>query len=466
MRKYYWYFTAYLKKHGLVLVSSVVGAVIIFSILVPAIVTSLEIKDRQYIGVVGKYTLDTLPLEITTQISSGLTKADDKGNISPNVAERVSIEDEGQTYRFIIRKGIKWQDGQNLKPEDISYQLKDTETVSTKNDIVFKLPAPFAPFPSIVSQPLLRKISEKYRVFLTRDNLVGIGEFRISDYKTKNNQLSEISIDSINERKIYRFYLSENDMVLAFKRGEIDIIDELSHAHSLESWQNITLEKEMRTDRYLALFFDNNNPLFPKNIRQALSYSVTKPTDKIRAITPINPENWAYLEGGKSYRYDLERAIERIMDDPPTQLIEFSLTTTSEFQSEAEKIKKEWEELFNKAKEECNNSKDIKEKSLCDNMNSKINIKVTNFPDLNNFEAILIGQEIPLDPDQYSLWHSDQPTNFTHYKNTRIDALLERGRTTIDQTERTEIYQEFQQFFLEDAPAIFIRYLDNYKISR
>ena len=26
--------------------------------------------------------------------------------------------------------------------------------------------------------------------------------------------------------------------------------------------------------------------------------------------------------------------------------------------------------------------------------------------------------------------------------------------------------KEFQQFFLEDAPAIFIRFLNNYKISR
>jgi peptide/nickel transport system substrate-binding protein len=466
MRKYYWYFTAYLKKHGLVLVSSIIGAIIIFSILVPALVTSLELKDRQYIGIVGKYTLDTLPIEITNQISSGLTKIDEEGNVTPNVAERISIEDDGQSYRFIIRKGLKWHDGSELEPEDISYQLRDTEVVSTKNDIVFKLPAPFAPFPGVVSQPLLKKIQEQHRVFLTRDNLVGIGEFRISDYKTKNNELSEITIDSVTERKVYRFYLSEDEMVLAFKRGQVDIINELSHSHSLEEWQNITLEEELRTDRYLALFFDNNNPLFPKNIRQALSYSIHKPTDSSRAISPINPENWAYLEGGKSYQYDLERAIERIMDDLPPQLIEFSLITTSQFQSEAEKIKSEWLELFSKAKETCNSSDDVEEKNICDNLNANITIKVTNFPDLNNFEAILIGQEIPSDPDQYSLWHSDQPTNFTHYKNTRIDSLLEKGRTTIAQTERTEIYQEFQQFFLEDAPAIFIRFLNNYKVSR
>lgn len=466
MRKYYWYFTAYLKKHGLAFVSSVIGAIIVFSILVPTLVKTLEIKSRDYIGMVGKYTLDTLPLEITEQISSGLTKVDEEGLVVPNVAERISIEDEGQTYRFIIRKGIKWQDGNTLEPEDVQYQLKDTEVISTKNDIVFKLPAPFAPFPGVVAQPLLKQIKEPYRLFFTRDNLVGIGNYRITDYKMENNQLKEISIDSVDQRKIYRFYLSEADMVLAFKRGEIDIMENLSQSHGLESWKNVTLESEMRTDRYLALFFDNNNPLFPKNIRQALSYATSKPDDDSRAYGPISPDSWAYLEGGKSYKYDLERAIERIIDDPPAKLVEFTITTTSEFESEADKIQKEWLELFSKAKEECNDSNIVEEKSLCDNLNAKINLKITNFPDLNNFETILIGQEIPQDPDQYSLWHSDQPSNFSHYKNTRIDALLENGRTTIDQTERTEIYQEFQQFFLEDAPAIFIRYLDSYKISR
>jgi ABC-type transport system substrate-binding protein len=43
---------------------------------------------------------------------------------------------------------------------------------------------------------------------------------------------------------------------------------------------------------------------------------------------------------------------------------------------------------------------------------------------------------------------------------------LEKGRQTLDKKERTDIYQEFQQFFLEDTPAIFLRYLYSYDIKR
>ena len=99
-------------------------------------------------------------------------------------------------------------------------------------------------------------------------------------------------------------------------------------------------------------------------------------------------------------------------------------------------------------------------------MKLKVSLKITNFPDVSNYEMLLIGQESPADPDQYQLWHSGESTNFTGYKNTRIDNLLEKGRQTTQFQERKEIYQEFQQFFLEDAPAIFIKHLDTYTISR
>ena len=96
----------------------------------------------------------------------------------------------------------------------------------------------------------------------------------------------------------------------------------------------------------------------------------------------------------------------------------------------------------------------------------EISIRISNFPDSNNFQLLLIGQNIPADPDQYDLWHSDQSPNFTKCKNARIDNLLYKGLQTYDVKERTAIYQEFQQFFLEDPPAIFLRYLPSYTIRR
>ena len=64
------------------------------------------------------------------------------------------------------------------------------------------------------------------------------------------------------------------------------------------------------------------------------------------------------------------------------------------------------------------------------------------------------------------LWHSDGPDNITHYKNLRIDKLLEDGRKTVDVAKRKAIYNDFQKYLLEDAPAVFLYYPDEYTITR
>jgi peptide/nickel transport system substrate-binding protein len=234
----------------------------------------------------------------------------------------------------------------------------------------------------------------------------------------------------------------------------------------LNTWPTVELQTHLQPHRYLAVFF--NTPLYDKNVRQALSYGMQKPTDNTRAIGPISPTSWAYFEGSKNYQYDLDRAIERLMDRPetlPETGIEIELTTTPSFENEANAIKDQWEFLGREAQEFCLGS-DVADKSVCDRVLITVSVRISPFPDVNNFQALLIGQESPADPDQYDLWHSSRPSNFTKFSNARIDNLLEKGRQTADRNERLAIYQEFQQFFLEDAPAVFIRYLDSYEVKR
>jgi peptide/nickel transport system substrate-binding protein len=160
------------------------------------------------------------------------------------------------------------------------------------------------------------------------------------------------------------------------------------------------------------------------------------------------------LEGGKDYAKDWDRAVERLLDEMPREPLSFEMVTTSNFVDDAENIKQQWSEFSVFAKEQCQASKAVEDKELCDNLNIDLSIKITNFPDTANYELLLLGQEIPIDPDQYVMWHSSQATNFTNYKNTRIDSLLEKGRQTVDLVERKTFYQEFQQYLLEDPPSI------------
>lgn len=466
MRKLYWYFTAFFKKHGFIIVTSLVVGTIFFWFLLPPIIDSIAVKKRSFIGIIGEYTLTTLPEEVKNQLSLGLTVVTADGSVMPALAERWTTEQDDKIYRFVLKKNIIWQDGSSVTPDDIQYSFPDVETIITPNDIVFKLPSAFAPFPTTVTEPLLKQGVLDGPFFTTRPTLIGIGPYKITNYKRSGNSLKELVVDGNGERYIYRFYRTEDDAIVAFKRGEVDILPNLARDHDIANWPRVEVKQTLNQQQYLALFFNTRDPIFTKNIRQALSYALEKKQNEERAIGPISPLSWAYLPGGKTYDQDWVRGSERVLSEPPTQPLKFEMTTTTLFAHEAEEIKKTWQEFGQKVFEDCTASKAITDKSVCENVKIEATIRINNFPDTSNFQTLLIGQEVPSDPDQYALWHSGESTNFTGYKNTRIDNLLEKGRQTYEQRERTEIYQEFQQFFLEDPPAIFLRYLWNNEIQR
>jgi peptide/nickel transport system substrate-binding protein len=469
MRKYYWYISIFFKKHGLVVLASVVVGIILISLFLTFGLQIFEFKKKSYIGVVGSYSVTSLPPDIEKEVSRGLTAVEDDGTAIPDLSERWSIEDEGKTYRFLLKKNTVWQDGEPLVPSDIKYSLRDVQIIPSQNEVIFKLKDQFVPFPQIVAHPLIRITTEPYLFLFKRKKIVGLGEYQVSKIVEKGQRLDELVTNNEHEEKIYRFYLTEQDAVQGFKRGEVDQLLNFTNTYDLDNWPNVQVNKQLDKQTYLGIFFNTEvESLGSNEIRQALNYALDKPADESRAIGPISPNSWAFAKVAKTYDFDENRGIERLLtpNGLPHKPISFALTTTPNFSDEADQIKKRWEEFGEKAVAACQKSSEVKEKQSCENLHINIDIRIKNYPDVNDFEALLIGQESPIDPDQYVLWHSDQSTNFTHYRNTRIDSLLEKGRQTVDQKKRFEIYSDFQQFFSEDAPVIFIKYLDKYDMVR
>jgi peptide/nickel transport system substrate-binding protein len=60
----------------------------------------------------------------------------------------------------------------------------------------------------------------------------------------------------------------------------------------------------------------------------------------------------------------------------------------------------------------------------------------------------------------YALFHSSQfpPVGFNRgfYQNPQVDALLDRGRTTVDQAQRNKIYAEAMKLIVDDAAWLFL----------
>ena len=89
---------------------------------------------------------------------------------------------------------------------------------------------------------------------------------------------------------------------------------------------------------------------------------------------------------------------------------------------------------------------------------------VESIPD--NFQIFLGDFYVPLDPDQYMIWHSVQDNNISKYENKRIDKLLEDGRKETDINTRKKIYADFQKYLIDDSPVTFLYFPYEYEISR
>ena len=141
-RYYYWIVIEFTKKNAkLILLSFLLSIVTIISTITlsPYLINFLT-AQKNVIGMVGTYDLKTIPEEIMEKISNGLVFVNEKGDITPVLAESWTLVDNGKEYRFKLKKNIYWNDGKKLVAKDIQYNFKDvTFTTDSDYGITFKL---------------------------------------------------------------------------------------------------------------------------------------------------------------------------------------------------------------------------------------------------------------------------------------------------------------------------------------
>jgi peptide/nickel transport system substrate-binding protein len=79
----------------------------------------------------------------------------------------------------------------------------------------------------------------------------------------------------------------------------------------------------------------------------------------------------------------------------------------------------------------------------------------------HEYDALLYGISLGLDPDVFPYWHSSQAdiraqnrSNFSEYKSDVADKALEAGRTRSDPQIRAVKYKPFLEAWRTDAPAL------------
>lgn len=450
--------------------------------------------------------------DLSVLLFSGLMKYDDKGLLKTDIAENYEILDSGKTYIFHISKNVFWHDGKQLTANDVVFTINAFQDPSYKSPlslnwrgvkvekiddytVKFSLNNVFAPFlenltVGILPRHIWENISPStFQISEYNLNPIGSGPykfFKIDKNSEKTNIINQITLKA-NEKyhlgrpyidtMVLKFYGTEEEAIKAFNSGDVDGISYLSpqNKDKISSIRNINI-RQLKIPRYFAVFLNqtNSKALTDVHVRKALAYATDKRQIIDQALlgqadvadAPILKEILGIDNFTEVYDFSLEKARKELSDagwkdangdgildkkiiktDKEPTSLEVNLYTSDwvELSKIAEMLKQQWETIGG----------------------VKININILNISDLSQkvirpreFDALLFGEILYMDPDPFSFWHSSQKKdpglNLAVYDNPDVDKLLEQARQTLDYGERIRKYDSFQQTITQDVPAIFL----------
>lgn len=440
-----WLIKAYFKKWGRsILVFLAIGLLAFFAlrILIRVIPSTFPFIQKETIGMAGAYTINDLPHPILKMVSRGLTSVSYDGTIKPDIAGAWKIGENGREYTFFLRRDIYFSDGTRLISKNVNYNFSDASVTRPDDYIIkFKLKDAYAPFLVTVSRPIFKK------------GFVGLGEYSIKSIKLNGDFVTSISLVSKEKDKRvvrYQFFPTEDAVKTAFVMGEVSRIigihDTIFKKTKLNSFKSVTVKKVLNDQQLITLFYNTQDKvLSEKKVREALSYAIPDvfPLGE-RNPAPFSPNSWVDQEINIHFQ-DIGHAKNLLAASESatgSSNLKFVIKTLSQYRQTAKIL----EDSFKK-------------------IGVIVSIQtVETIP--SNFQMFLGDINLSKDPDQYVLWHSEQNSNISGYKNLRIDKLLEDGRKTVDINERKKIYSDFEKYILDDPPASFLYLPYTYEISR
>lgn len=432
-------------------------------------------------------------------IFEGLVKADpDTGAPIPSLAEKWDISTDGLTYTFHIRNGVKWSDGQPFTADDAKFTF-DT-IMNPKTDTVRKslyskvksftvvdpmtlrvtLSQVYCPFlissmtMGLVPKHILQNSPDINKDAFNTKHPVGTGPYTFVEWLNGDHVTLQANPDYWNGApKIGQFIYKvvPNGTVLGeqLKTGEVDLgVIDPSVLASMQKQSNVTVISNDALG-YTYIGYNQARPLFQdKLVRQALTYAINRKAivDKILfgqgsvLNAPIPARSWAYNPAvANLYPYDPNKAKALLKQagwtpGPDGILAKGGqkLAFTSIFSSNSTPVT----QLMTIAQQEW---KAVGVQCTLKPMDFDALLNVIN--KTRDFDTATLGWSLGLDPDQTSIWSSDQIKSgfdYISYKNPQIDALLKQGTSIpgCSQDARKAVYAKFQQIIADDEPYTFV----------
>ena len=465
--------------------------------------TLVEASIGDISGLIPNITSDSASHEIGNLIYSNLVRTDKELRLEGELAERWEISKDEMTITFHLRKGVKWHDGEEVTAEDVDFTYRymvDPKTPTAYGEAFLQIrqaevvdrytfrvtyEKPYSPallswgiwiLPRHILEPAWKE-GVDLRTTQQNRHPIGSGPYMFREWKTGEKVVLEANPAYFEgrpylKRVVYRIIPDQSTIFLELKAKNIDLAG-LTPIQYRRQTDYPAFRKAFDRYRYLAngyayLGFNLLDPRFQdKRVRQAVAYAIDRQEiiDGVLlglgrpAVGTYKPGTWWYKEGVKSYPFDPERAKallaevgwkdtdgDGILDRDGTP---FGFTIRT---NQGNLVRQQTAEI-------------IQRRLRAVGIDVKIHVVewaafINTFVKKKDFEAIILGWGLGLDPDQYDIWHSSKtgPDELNHYsyKNARVDALLEAGRRTFAEDKRKAIYGELQDVMAEEQPVVFL----------
>lgn len=449
-RYYYWLLLEFVKKHNkLIFLSFLISVIFVVSIItISPYISSSLVRKKRVIGIIGSYegrSFQSLPDEILSKISSGLTVVNDNGAVLPMLASTWERSKDEKVYTFKIKKNLLLNNGALFNARHISLSFRDVSMkVIDDYTVEFTLTKPLSIFPLYLTKPI---------IVYPYTGVAGL--YSVDKVKLKNDFIQEIIL-SPNRKDVqpitYVFFPNEGDMITSYKLGKINemSITNKTLADAFLNWKNTAVTKTVDYSRILTLFYNQQNPIikerdFRSAIESVFDYQLFGTYGQL-ATSSIPPTSWAYNQNLKKRETDVDYA---------KKMFKHYITASSS----AKMTLLTYYDYLDIA--------DVVSKSLQDT-GLPITVNIASYSSAQpSFDFMLAYLKIPTDADQYYYWHSTQNlAQLLSYKNLKVDKLLEDGRSTFKVNDRKVAYFDMQKTLSEDPPALFLFYPYIYQVKR
>lgn len=442
---------------------------------------------------------------VNSAILESLLTYSDKGEIGPKLAESYSISEDGLTYTFKLRKGVKWHDGQPFTAADVVASWKiimdekfaafqtlgwDKITkIDTPDDftVVMQTKEKFAPFltyvgaGTITPKHLIDKGADTFKQEYGR-NPIGTGPYKFIKWESAQYIDLEKNADywggapKLDKIRI-KLIPDDNTLMVQLGTGEVQMAS-VAPVHYVEAQKlpnsNVILNNSNSWNHLDLKMIDH---LLDPKVRQALDFATPRQqiVDKILnglgvvAVADQLPETPYFNPNLTARPYDLDKAAALLneagfkknadgileKDGKPLAIEIWIISGGQQDKQKQQVIAASWRKLGIKVDER---EEDIK--SIFGPNGYQFTQKMT---------AGMYSWFNGNDPDDMFYWHSSQipkdPTgsggNVQAYFNKfnfqdEIDKLTEAGAKEVDPIKRKEIYIKAQEVLQREVPVLFL----------